>query len=111
MSNFIRRISSNAPCAAGRFVLALVAISVLLFLVAPVIAVMPMSFSSSVTFELLPKNPGFDQYRSFFTSPDWMLALTRSLQVGIGTTIVATTLGTLAALGIFRMTSRWRSVL
>jgi ABC-type spermidine/putrescine transport system permease subunit II len=40
-----------------------------------------------------------------------MLALGRSVQVALGTTVVATTLGTLAALGLARIGSRWRPAL
>ncbi len=85
--------------------------SVLAFLVVPVLSVIPMSFSSSMVFELVPTAPGLTQYRRFFASPEWMLALGRSVQVALGTTVVATALGTLAALGLVRVQSRWRSVL
>ena len=84
--------------------------SVLAFLVVPVISVIPMSFSSSMVFELIPTTPGLGQYRRFFTSSEWMLALLISVQAALGTTLVATTLGTLAALGLARIRSRWRRV-
>jgi putative spermidine/putrescine transport system permease protein len=96
---------------AGRAALAALGGGVLAFLVVPVIAVIPMSFSSSMVFELIPAAPGLTQYRRFFASPDWMDALGRSVQVALGTTIVATMLGTLAALGLVRIRSRWRTVL
>ena len=85
--------------------------SVLAFLVVPVLSVIPMSFSSSMVFELVPAAPGLTQYRRFFASPEWMLALGRSVQVAFGTTVVATALGTLAALGLVRVRSHWRPVL
>jgi len=91
--------------------LALAGGSVLAFLIVPVISVIPMSFSSSMMFELIPTTPGLSQYRRFFSSPEWMVALGRSVQVALGTTVVATTLGTLAALGLVRISSRWRAVL
>ena len=84
---------------------------VLAFLVVPVLSVIPMSFSSSMVFELIPSEPGFTQYRRFFASPEWMVALGRSVQVALGTTVLATALGTLAALGLSRIRSRWRPVL
>ena len=95
----------------GRATLALVGGAVLAFLVVPVLSVIPMSFSSSMVFELFPTTPGLTQYRRFFASSDWMLALARSVQVALGTTVVATTLGTLAALGLTRIRSAWRPVL
>ena len=85
--------------------------SVLAFLVVPVLSVIPMSFSSSMVFELIPSQPGLSQYRRFFESPEWMVALGRSLQVALGTTVVATVLGTRRRLGLARMRSRWRAVL
>ena len=96
---------------AARAILAALGGSVLAFLVVPVLAVIPMSFSSSMVFELIPAAPGLTQYRRFFASPDWMDALGRSVQVALGTTVVATMLGTLAALGLVRIRSRWRTVL
>jgi putative spermidine/putrescine transport system permease protein len=96
---------------AARGLLAVLGGGVLAFLVVPVLAVIPMSFSSSMVFELIPAAPGLTQYRRFFASPEWMDALGRSVQVALGTTVVATALGTLAALGLVRIRSRWRTVL
>ena len=70
------------------------------FLAVPVVSVIPMSFSSSMVFELIPREPSLSQYRRFFSSPDWMAALGRSFQVALGTTAIATVMGTLAALGL-----------
>src|SRR5262245_26268270 len=96
---------------AARAALATAGGSVLAFLVVPVLSVIPMSFSSSMVFELIPSAPGLTQYQRFFSSSEWMLALGRSVQVALGTTVVATILGTLAALGLVRIRSRWRAAL
>jgi ABC-type spermidine/putrescine transport system permease subunit II len=98
-----RRLARGALAALGGGVLA--------FLVVPVVSVIPMSFSSSMVFELIPAKPGLSQYRRFFASGDWMLALARSFQVALGTTVVATILGTLAALGLARLRGRARPLL
>ena len=84
---------------------------VLFFLVAPVLAVVPMSFSGSSVLELVPSSPSWSQYRRFFDSPDWMHALFMSLQVALGTMLLATFIGLLAALGLARMAPRARSVI
>lgn len=97
--------------AVGRTAFGLTGGSILAFLVVPVIAVIPMSFSSSMVFELIPTAPGLTQYRRFFESAEWMVALGRSLQVALGTLMVATTLGTLAALGLRRLRGRARPLL
>ena len=96
---------------AARAGLAVLGGAVLLFLAVPVVSVIPMSFSSSMVFELIPSEPGLGQYRRFFSSPDWMAALGRSFQVALGTTAVATTMGTLAALGLRRIRGPRRALL
>ncbi len=96
---------------AGRGLLALVGGAVLAFLVVPVLTVIPMSFSSSMVFELIPSEPGLTQYRRFFASREWMVALGRSVQVALGTMVLATALGTLAALGLRRLRPRFRQTL
>lgn len=75
---------------------------VCLFLVAPIAAIVPISFSSGsfLTYPL----PGFSLkwYAEVFQPRPWMFALKNSLIVGAGATALATTLGTLAALGLAR---------
>ena len=75
---------------------------VLAFLVAPILTIVPLSFSSG-SFFYYPL-PGFSLrwYEDFFTSSFWLPALKNSLVVGVSATVLATTLGTLAALGIWR---------
>ena len=93
----------------GSIAAAIPGVLVLLFLVAPVLAVVPMSFSSASVLELLPANPGWSQYRRFFDSPEWMHALTISAQVALGTMVLATIVGVLAALGLARLGRSTRS--
>ncbi len=95
----------------GRLAFMLPGALVLFFLMAPVLAVIPMSFGSSSVFELLPTKPDLSQYRRFFAAGDWMAALGNSLQVALGTTAVSTTVGVAAALGLARMSKRRRAVL
>ena len=75
---------------------------VLLFLVAPIIAIMPLSFSSGslLTFPL----PGFSLrwYEFVLSSGRWLMALRNSFIVGTVSTVLATVLGTFAALGLNR---------
>jgi ABC-type spermidine/putrescine transport system permease subunit II len=84
---------------------------VLAFLVMPILFVLPMSLSSSMIFELIPSDPGFTQYARFFASPDWMAAVGLSFQIATGTMIIATVLGTLAAMGLSRLQGTWRGLL
>ena len=75
---------------------------VLLFLVAPILIIVPLSFSSGSFFHY--PLPGFSMrwYRDFFTSSFWLPSVWNSLIVGSAATLLATVLGTLAALGIWR---------
>jgi putative spermidine/putrescine transport system permease protein len=75
---------------------------VLVFLVAPILIIVPLSFSSG-SFFYYPI-PGFSLrwYEDFFTSSFWLPSLKNSLIVGVSATLLATALGTLAALGIWR---------
>jgi putative spermidine/putrescine transport system permease protein len=75
---------------------------VLVFLVAPIAVIVPLSFSSG-SFFYYPL-PGFSLrwYQDFFASPFWLPSVWNSLIVGGTATLLATILGTLAALGIWR---------
>ena len=81
---------------------ATVAYAVLVFLVAPIAVVIPLSFSSG-SFFYYPL-PGFSLrwYEDFFTSPFWLHALKNSLFLGSIAASLATVLGTLAAIGLWR---------
>lgn len=94
----------------GRRVVWLLGAPVLAFLVAPVIAVIPMSFSASQILELIPSRFSLVQYRRFFTSAEWMDALYNSLLVAMGTMALATVLGILAAVALWRLPSRPRQI-
>ena len=82
--------------------LAALAALVLAFLVLPIVIIVPLSFSSG-SFFYYPL-PGFSLrwYGDFFTSSFWLPALWNSLIVGTSVTLLATLLGTLAALGLWR---------
>ena len=75
---------------------------VLVFLMAPILVILPLSFSSG-SFLFFPL-PGLSLrwYTDFFTSDLWLRALKNSLLVGAGATVIATLLGTLAAFGFWR---------
>lgn len=94
-----------------RFSVALPGALVLFFLAAPVLAVIPMSFGSAGPLMLIPDKPTWSQYTRFFSSAEWMTALWISVQVALGTTVLATVIGTAAALGLSRLAPRWRMLI
>ena len=75
---------------------------VLLFLVLPVLVIVPLSFNSG-TFLVYPLQ-GFSLrwYEDFFMSADWMRSLKNSLIIAPAATLLAMVFGTLAAIGLTR---------
>lgn len=83
--------------------------SIFFFLLAPILIMIPLSFNAQPFFtftrEMLTLNPeGYSLrwYRDFLSSDSWMRSIRNSFSIGIAATIVSTTLGTLAALGLSR---------
>jgi putative spermidine/putrescine transport system permease protein len=78
---------------------------VLLFLVAPILAIMPLSFNSESFFSYPMPGYSLKWYvgeEGFFTNERWTNAVKLSFVLAFSTTILATCLGTLAALGLSR---------
>jgi putative spermidine/putrescine transport system permease protein len=75
---------------------------VFLFLVLPILAVVPLSFNSGSFLTYPLAGLSLRWYRDFFTSAHWLPALRNSLLVACASTAIATPLGTLAALGLVR---------
>ena len=75
---------------------------VLLFLISPIIAVMPLSFNSESFFTYPMPGYSLKWYHDFFFNERWTGAVRMSFLVAFATTALATTLGTLAALGLAR---------
>ena len=78
------------------------AILILLFLLLPLIVVLPLSLSSGSYLSFPP--PGFSLrwYRSFFDSRSWTDAALMSVQVALPVTLLSVLLGTPAAIGLTR---------
>jgi ABC-type spermidine/putrescine transport system permease subunit II len=95
----------------GRYVLALFAGAVLLFLCLPIAVVVPMSFSSASSLEFPP--PGFSLrwYQSFFGDPRWLRAAGNSALVAFASSASSLALGSIAAYGLVRGTFRGRAIL
>jgi putative spermidine/putrescine transport system permease protein len=95
----------------GRLWLYAIGTAVLMFLVLPTLIVIPMSFSASQFLEFPPRHWSLRWYEAYVSSPSWMHATATSLKVAALTAVVATTLGTAAAYGLFVSGLRWaRSV-
>ena len=77
------------------------------FLVAPILVIVPLSFNAEPYFTFTEGMLRLDSeayslrwYRSIFEDGVWTRALVNSLVIGVSATLLATSLGTLAALGL-----------
>ncbi len=80
---------------------------ILLFLIFPIFVIVPLSFNAipyfSFTSEMLSLDPqGYSLrwYEDFFTNPNWLGSVKNSFIIALFSTLIATVLGTLAALGL-----------
>ena len=84
---------------------------VFLYLTAPILVVLPLSFNAEAYFTY--PMPGFSTrwYEDYLTAPEWRLATKNSFLIAIATMCLATPLGTLAALGLDRANFRFKAVI
>ncbi|MGW3497105.1 ABC transporter permease [Streptomyces sp. NPDC001020] len=78
-----------------------------LWLIAPTLVVIPLSFTDKASLVFPPSGWSTRWYANFFTDTRWTDALLSSLQVGALVAVVATVLGTAAAIALTRSGSRW----
>jgi len=76
---------------------------ILAFLALPIVVVMVVSFSSATYLTFPPPAFGLRWYHAYFASDDWLRSTWLSLWVAASVVVLATLLGTLAALGIARL--------
>ena len=81
--------------------------AILIFLITPILVVMPLSFNAEDFFTFTPEMLRFDpagyslkHYRDFFTNDDWQQALRNSVLIAPMATLLAVSFGTLAAIGL-----------
>ncbi len=72
------------------------------FLLGPIVVIIPISFSSGSFLNYPLPGLSWRWYEAVLEPFPWMFALENSLIVAVATTVVATTLGTLAAYGLSR---------
>jgi putative spermidine/putrescine transport system permease protein len=89
--------------------------AIFLFLMIPILVVIPLSFNAQDLFTFTPGMLAFDpdayslrHYRSFFTDERWTRAAWNSAIIAPLATVLATALGTLAAVGLSQSQMPWR---
>ena len=91
---------------------------IFLFLIFPILVIIPLSFNSVPFFTFTPEMLSFNPegyslrwYEDFFTNLNWRGAVNNSFIIAIFATLIATTLGTLAALGLSRRNVPYRTLM
>lgn len=72
----------------------------LFFLIVPILVIVPLSFSDSSFLSYPMPGVSLRWYQNLFESDEWMRAAQNSFIVAPAATIIATVLGTLAAVGL-----------
>ncbi|NQW11008.1 MAG: ABC transporter permease [Alphaproteobacteria bacterium] len=83
--------------------------AVFFFLIAPIVVIIPLSFNAEPYFTFTPEMLRFEAagyslrwYEDIINNEQWLHSMKNSFIIGILSTVVATTLGTLAAIGLSR---------
>jgi putative spermidine/putrescine transport system permease protein len=91
---------------------------IFLYLIFPILVIIPLSFNSVPFFTFTPEMLSFNPegyslrwYEDFFTNLNWRGAVNNSFIIAIFSTLIATSLGTLAALGLSRRNVPYRTVM
>lgn len=87
-----------------------VTIFVMVYLVVPIFAIVPLSFTSGSLLVFPIPELSLRWYRDFATNPLWTRSTMNSVLIASATTAAATCLGTLAALGLNRARERVRKI-
>ncbi len=83
----------------------------MVFMIGPLLAVIPLSFSAGSFLSYPLPGWSLQWYEKVFLPHPWMSALLNSVLVGSGAALAATILGTLAALGLARNNLRFQPTL
>lgn len=75
-------------------------IAALVFLMAPVLVIIPLAFNADPYFTYPIKSWSLKWFIEFFTDEVWQLAVKNSFIIAILATLISTTLGTLASVGL-----------
>lgn len=86
--------------------LSVIGIVVALYFILPTLIVIPLSFGSGSAFQFPPQEFTLRWYENFFTNPVWLGSLGNSFLVAILASLLATVVGTAAAVGLARLTGR-----
>lgn len=99
------------PGRLGTMLLAASSYAILIFLILPVLIIVPLSFGAKKYLEFPPKGFSLQWYEKFFTSYNWTMATWTSFKIAFFVTILASLLGTLAAFYFVRTDFKCKEIL
>lgn len=106
------------PRIVWHYTLRIIAFAVLFFLITPILITIPLSFNAEPFFSftegmlrLDPDAYSTRWYHNFFTDDKWQIAVKNSLYYACMATILATVLGTIAAVGLSSAYMPFKSIL
>ncbi|WP_175759899.1 ABC transporter permease [Burkholderia anthina] len=83
-----------------KIISAVVAIVVMVFLIGPILAILPLAFTSNIFLTYPIHAFSFRWFETLLNSDTWHRSIVNSLLIGASSTFLATVLGTMAALGL-----------
>jgi putative spermidine/putrescine transport system permease protein len=83
---------------------------VLLFLVLPALIAIPVSLTPKRFLSMPEGEYSLRHFKTLFTSPDWLSSFAQSGIIAASTAMLATTLGAMCAIGLWRVTSRYSNI-
>jgi mannopine transport system permease protein len=95
-------MTEGARTRPGEWVFRAACLLILVILAFPTLLVVPMSFSATNYLRFPPQGFSLRWYQAFLEDPDWVEATLFSLQIAGLTTVVASVVGTMAALALVR---------
>jgi len=89
----------------GRGLMLCAAWTIIAFLILPLLVVVPVSFTDTYYLGMPQESLSLQHYRNFFENPRWLSSIGQSVLIAAGATIGAVILGTLCAIGCWRISS------
>ncbi|WP_051328643.1 ABC transporter permease [Geminicoccus roseus] len=94
----------------GRILHAVLVTGAVLFLLAPILAVIPLAFNSGSFLSYPLDGLSLRWFAVLLETPPWMMALGNSVKIALGAMAISLLLGGLAAVGLHAVPAAWRIV-
>lgn len=102
----VARLEGVVSANAGRHILNAFAGIMLVVLLLPIVAFVPMAFSETPELSFPPKGFSLRWFEELFNSPVWMGAIVRSILIGLASAALVVLVGGFAAIALARSKSR-----